>query len=244
MTDSTIGITLLPGIDGTGIFFEPLIHVLPEGIPLSVITYPPNSILSLEGHARFVAEYLPTEDVIVVAESFSGLVGLALLHVRLPAIKGIIFSAAFAEPLHRILIRGLSLIPGIGSMVKELPVPVLDHFLFGNFSNKDLTNLLERGLPKIDAKCLKHRAEIIASGYPRLEEHFDIPCLYLKAARDRLVPHTAASWFAAHFNHFACVEFDAPHCLLQTVPAECAAEIMGFYNVLRDRNPSGIKSKE
>lgn len=243
LSDDTIGIALLPGIDGTGIFFEPLIHVLPEDIPLSVITYPPNRILSLEGHARFVGEHLPKEDVIVVAESFSGLVGLELLHARLPAIKGIIFSAAFAEPLHRTLIRGLSLIPGIGSMFKKLPVPVIDHFLFGNFSSKDLAALLERGLPQIDAKCLEHRADIIARGYPRLDERFDIPCLYLKAARDRLVPHAAASWFAAHFNQFACVEFDAPHCLLQTIPTECAAEIMRFYNVVRDSHLPGI-SKE
>ena len=38
------GILLMPGIDGTGMFFEPLIHVLPQDIPVSVIAYPQNAI--------------------------------------------------------------------------------------------------------------------------------------------------------------------------------------------------------
>lgn len=218
----------MPGIDGTGTFFEPLVHALPPDTPVSVITYPQNTVLSLEDHARFAAKHFPSDNVVVVAESFSGLVGLELLHLRPREVKGIVFSAAFAEPLHRVLIRGLSLIPGIESVVKKLPVSLLGYFLFGPFFNKSLEALLVRCLPLIDAKCLKHRAGIIAHGYPLLNERFDMPCLYLKAARDRVVPPAAASWFAAHFDHFASAVFDAPHCLLQTKPEECSVKIMDF----------------
>lgn len=228
MTAEQIGIVLMPGLDGTGMFFEPLIHVLPPDIPVSVITYPRNTILSLEEHARFIAGHFPTDNVIVIAESFSGLVGLELLHLRPREVKGIIFSTAFAEPLHRKLIHGLSLIPGIESIARKLPVSLLDHLLFGPFSNKDLETLLIRGLPQIDAKCLKHRAGLIAAGYPFLDEQFEMPCLYLQAARDRVVPQKTASWFAAHFYPFECARFDAPHCLLQTRPAECSAKIVDF----------------
>ena len=192
----------MPGIDGTGIFFEPLIHALPQDIPVSVITYPPNAILSLEEHARFVAQHFPTDSVIIVAESFSGLVGLELLHLRPREVKGIVFSAAFAEPLHRTLIHGLSLIPGMETIVSKLPPSLLGRFLFGPFSNKELETLLVRGLPHIDTKCLKNRAGLIAAGYPLLDERFDIPCLYLQATRDQVVPQKAASWFADHFYSF------------------------------------------
>ena len=123
----------MPGIDGTGIFFEPLIDALPPDIPVSVITYPPNAILSLEEHARFITKHFPTDNVIIVAESFSGLVGLELLHLRPREVKGAVFSAAFALPLHRTLIHGLSLVPGMESLVRKLPVPLLEPFPFWPF---------------------------------------------------------------------------------------------------------------
>ena len=231
MVDQT-GIVLMPGIDGTGTFFEPLINVLPPGILVTAITYPPGAVLSLEEHARFVAENLPADNVVIVAESFSGLVGLALLHQRLPAVKGAVFSAAFAGPLHRCLIHALSLVPSIESLVRKLPVPLLEHYLFGPFSNRELKTLLVRGLAEIDGKSLKQRASLTASGYHHLDERFALPCLYLEATRDRVVPPEAVSWFAGHFSHFQHEKFDAPHCLLQTKPAECSVKIIEFMKAL------------
>ncbi len=233
MTPEDIGIVLMPGIDGTGIFFEPLIRALPPNIPVSVITYPPNAMLSLEGHARFVMEHLPAKSVIAVAESFSGLVGLELLHSRPREVRGIVFSAAFARPLHRKLVHGLSLVPGIASTIPKIPVSVIGRILFGPYFDKELASMLNRGIPQIDVRGLKHRADIIVDGYPLLDERFDIPCLYLQATRDRVVPHSAMSWFAAHFDHFECARVDAPHCLLQTRPVECSARIVDFIETLR-----------
>jgi pimeloyl-[acyl-carrier protein] methyl ester esterase len=232
-----IGIVLMPGIDGTGIFFEPLVNALPPDIPVSVITYPPGSTLSLEEHARFVAERFPADNVVIVAESFSGLVGLTLLHQKPQAVKGAVFSAAFAGPLHRHLVRSLSRVPGMESLVTKLPVSLLGHFLFGPFSNKELKALLVRGLSRIDGESLKQRARLTASGYPDIDERFAVPCLYLEAGRDRVVPPRAASWFADHFSHFQHERFDAPHCLLQTKPAECSAKIIEFMETI-------VKSEE
>lgn len=232
MTAGRTGLVLMPGIDGTGIFFEPLVNSLPEDIPVSVITYPPGVVLSLEEHARFVAERFPADGVVIVAESFSGLVGLALLHLGPEAVKGAVFSAAFAGPLHRHLIHLLSCVPGMESLVTKLPVSLLEHFLFGPFSSNELRALLVRGLSEIDGKGLRQRARLTASGYPNPDESFLTPCLYLEAARDRVVPPQAASWFAGHFPHFVHERFDAPHCLLQTKPVECSAKIMEFIETI------------
>lgn len=226
------GIVLMPGIDGTGIFFDPLVKTLPPDIPVSVITYPPGKIMSLDEHAEFVARHFPADNVVIVAESFSGLVGLALLHQKPKGVKGAIFSAAFAGPLHRHGIHGLSLIPGMESLIKKLPVTLFEHFLFGPFANSELRALLVRGLPGIDGKSLKQRARLTASGYPEPDEMFETPCLYLEAAHDRVVPPQAALWFADHFYTFEHARFDAPHCLLQTRPSECSARIVGFIKMV------------
>jgi pimeloyl-[acyl-carrier protein] methyl ester esterase len=147
MTQQKTSVVLMPGIDGAGIFFEPLIHALPLDLPFSVITYPPNVILSLEEHARFAEQHMPPGNVVIVAESFSGLVGLELLHHHPDNVKGAVFSAAFAEPLHERLIHSLSVIPAIELLIRKVPVSLLDQFLFGPFSRTDLKALLARGYP-------------------------------------------------------------------------------------------------
>jgi len=218
----------MPGLDGTGIFFRPLVRVLPPEVSPYVITYPAGGALSLTEYAHFISGQLPEDEVVLIAESFSGLVALTLLHDRPENVRGVVFSATFAEPLHRFLICAASMIPGTPSLLKGLPASLLNHFLFGSYASKTLGSLLRELLPRLSPQILKHRAGLIAAGYPFLNEQFDIPCLYLQAARDRVVPKRAARWFAEHFSSFELARFDAPHCLLQTKPVECAERIMEY----------------
>ncbi len=115
---NTIRLVLMPGLDGTGICFGPLIRALPPDVPRTVITYPDDENLSLKDHADFVAARLTGEDTVLVAESFSGLVALMLLHARPASVKGVIFSAAFAEALYPIMIRTAASIPGGASLAR------------------------------------------------------------------------------------------------------------------------------
>lgn len=228
MLRKNIHLVLMPGIDGTGIFFRPLLRALPPDIAPRVITYPDGGALSLAEHAGFVRELLPRNDVVLVAESFSGLVALMLLHDPPGQVKGVVFSAAFAEPLRRLLIRVATFLPGIPSLVKRLPAALLNHYLFAPRADEMLEELLCDALPRLSPAALTHRAGLVALGYPFPEERFAIPCLYLQAARDRVVPQKAADWFAEHFVNFELARFDAPHCLLQTRPRECADRIVRY----------------
>lgn len=221
-------LVLMPGLDGTGIFFRPIIRSLVSGVSPYVITYPAEERFSLAEYARFVGGQLPEDDVVLVAESFSGLVALMLLHERPVNVRGVVFSATFAEPLHHLFITIASSISITPSMVLRMPASAMNFLLFGPYASKELKELLCETLVRLSPDILKHRAGLIASGYPFLEERFDIPCLYLQASRDRLVPKQAARWFAGHFTSFELARFEAPHCLLQTRPADCAERIMEF----------------
>lgn len=224
----TIRLVLMPGLDGTGICFGPLIHALPPDVPRTVVAYPDDENLSLGDHAGFVAARLTGENTILVAESFSGLVALMLLHERPAGVKGVVFSATFAEPLHPFLIRATGLVPGAASLVKRLPARLLNTFLFHSHACKALEDMLRKSLLKVGPTGLKQRARLIAAGYPFPDDRFAVPCLYLQAAQDRVVPAGAADWFRSRFASFDLVRFDAPHCLLQTIPGESAEEIMAF----------------
>jgi len=60
----------------------------------------------------------------------------------------------------------------------------------------------------------------------------DLPCCYLRASQDRLVPAACSAWFERKFTRCELNEIDGPHFLLQTRPMEAAQAIARFMNGL------------
>jgi pimeloyl-[acyl-carrier protein] methyl ester esterase len=82
-SDSDRTIVLLPGMDGTGALFEPLLGVIPACFSTQIVQYPPDRPLSYEQLLPLVREQVPVDRrLVLVAESFSG--PLALRFVILP----------------------------------------------------------------------------------------------------------------------------------------------------------------
>ena len=55
-----------------------------------------------------------------------------------------------------------------------------------------------------------------------------VPMLYLRANQDRVIPRAAGSTILNLRPDIALEKFDAPHFLLQTEPAACAAAVLEF----------------
>ena len=96
-------IILLPGMDGTGILFRPFLQELADNISdeiaVQVISYPCDQKLSYGELIDYVRSRLPgEEEVILVAESFSGPIGYALAAEQPNMIRAIIFVATFLSP--------------------------------------------------------------------------------------------------------------------------------------------------
>ncbi len=69
---------LLPGLDGTGELFAPFIEAL-GGFETQVVSYPPDRAMSYAEHEAFARAKLPSdEDYVLLAESFSGPVGISI----------------------------------------------------------------------------------------------------------------------------------------------------------------------
>ncbi|MCI5146853.1 MAG: hypothetical protein D3923_15345 [Candidatus Electrothrix sp. AR3] len=72
-------VILLPGMDGTGILFKPLLKEFSEDIDVRALSYPCDTKLSYSQLVEYVRKKLPErEDFILVAESFSGPIGYFL----------------------------------------------------------------------------------------------------------------------------------------------------------------------
>jgi pimeloyl-ACP methyl ester carboxylesterase len=72
-------LVLLPGMDGTGELFAPLIKILPKDLLPLVVAYPPNEQWGYPELLDFIRHQLPEdEDFVVLGESFSGPLALML----------------------------------------------------------------------------------------------------------------------------------------------------------------------
>lgn len=217
---------LLPGLDGTGILFRPLLAALPGDIRPGVITYPADCVLSLPEHARLALRQLPPGKSMLVAESFSGLVALAMLMEAPSRIGGIIFVGAFAEPPRPFLMKFAPAISRFGATLHSAPSFLLRRFCLGTDATPDQLNLLREALASVSPAVLAHRLTLAGKRH-NFKGPFAVPCRYIQASHDLLVPAGAASWFGERFASFRLEIVQGPHFLLQTRPRECAQLIEG-----------------
>lgn len=87
---------LLPGMDGTGRLFAPLLAALPPDIDGEPVAYPPDEPLGYEGLLPLVeAAAARGGDFVVVGESFSGPLALLLAARSPPGLRGVVLCATF-----------------------------------------------------------------------------------------------------------------------------------------------------
>jgi len=214
---------LLPGLDGTGLLFRPLLSALPEQVRAKVVTYPSTAPLDLSELAALVLRQLPAERVVLLAESFSGLVALALLASAAARVRGVIFVGAFAEPPRPLLLRFAPLVSHAGGLVHSIPSFFLRRYCLGAQATASELNALREAIAAVAPAVLAQRLALVARRHSFGTS--DVPAYYMKASADRLVPASCASWFQQKFKPCEVEEVPGPHFLLQANPRDSAAVI-------------------
>lgn len=92
-----ITLVLLPGMDGSGALFAPLVAAFRGRVRTQVIAYPSGQALGYEELAAFVRPLLPAGPYFLLGESFSGPVAIALAASAPPGLAGLILSCTFAR---------------------------------------------------------------------------------------------------------------------------------------------------
>lgn len=185
-------IVFLPGMDGTGISFEPLGKLLPPNVNVKVIQYPTDKLLSFEETVQCALGQLQTdqEDVVVVAESFSGPVAIELVGSGKLKAKCLILCSTFATSPRPILLKFLQYLPLEWLIKFPFPTFVLKHVVEGGKDVAELFNAMwKRVKYQVPSKVLSHRLKIINEIDVRSWlSMLTVPCLYIQAASDRSVP--------------------------------------------------------
>jgi pimeloyl-ACP methyl ester carboxylesterase len=234
-SDATL--ILLPGLDGTGDLFAPFLSALPSRLAICVIDYPQQA-LSLDELVEHVRNRLPEGSIVLLAESFSGLLALTLLSRLQRPVKGVIFCASFATSPRPWLVRIAKRHPIPRLLLLLATDPLLKYSCLGPQASAAQIKLLRETLRKVEPKTISHRLDLIDRFRPPLHKPLHLPCYYLQGSDDRLVPVRAADWFSRNFSPFHLRRLAGPHFLLQANPRNCAATVVSILERLNEAGGS------
>jgi pimeloyl-ACP methyl ester carboxylesterase len=225
---------LLPGLDGTGLIFQPLLAQLPAEIDAQVVHYPTDRPMSFWEHVDSARRQMPTDKpFVLLAESFSGPVALKLLAAAPDNLVGVIFVATFARyPSPFLLDTGRHLPQAL--LLKLFATPLFCRFFcLGNAPAKAV-KLFRQALQSATLSVLSRRLQILAELPPPPDMAFSGPILYIQAGNDRLVPPRAADAMQKLLPQLRIVQLPGPHIILLAQPEQGARLISDFINGVMD----------
>lgn len=221
-------LVLLPGMDGTGDLFGPLLEVLAGSIDAIVVRYPSTTPLAYPALVALAREALPTDrPYVLLGESFSGPTAVMLAAERPRGLVGLVLCASFVSnpvPWFRPLVPLLGLLP---------VQPVLRLFgpnrLFGGRVTPGLRALFLGAAQRVSAPVLRARIrEAMAVDVSSLIALVDVPLMYIRATEDKVVAESAAKRFSRLAPSAKVMKIVAPHGVLQCAPLEAARVIVEF----------------
>lgn len=217
---------LLPGMDGTGELFAPLEIHLDPGIGARVVAFPRDQPRSYD---ELLAELtVPAGPFAIVAESFSGPLGIRLAAAHRDRVRALVLVATF--------VRNPSAIAGwmralLGRRLFKMRPPdvVLRWGLLGMDAGDDDLSALRAALLSVEPDVMAERLrEIVAVDVSEEFAEGTVPVLYIAGGRDRLVGARVMAQMKRLRADMQTEVLDAPHLVLQRRPVEAAQLISAF----------------
>lgn len=225
---ATTTLVLLPGMDGTGRLFGPLLQALPPDLRIEVVSYPGHEFLSYEELESFVQDALPPQGpIVLLGESFSGPLAASLVARLGGRVSGLILCCTFVRNPRPALAVLAPLVKLVSPRLA--PIRLVARLLLGSFTTPVLRALLQDALSRVSPAVLQARlrAVIAVDVFAELAA-VKVPVLYLQATQDALVPSSAARLAQQACPAMKVRAIRGPHCLLQAAPAEAAAVVAAF----------------
>jgi len=219
---------LLPGLDGTGDLFGPLLRECDPELQYQIIRYPAEVHMNYVQLTDFVRARLPAEnDFVLLGESFSGPIAISIAAESNNRLKGLILCCTFASnprPELSALSSLLALFP-----MQLASTSILLKCMLGKFSTSALCLLIQKAIQSIPSQTLRSRLlQVIAVNVEDKIKKIAVPVLYLKAKNDWFVPANASNKIQQLNSNVRIAEVDGPHFLLQANARETAAMINEF----------------
>ncbi len=225
---TTQTLVLLPGLDGTEIFFGPLLAQLPPWIDPVVVTYPANGPNGYDDLMPTVLEAVDKlKEFAILGWSFGGPLALMVAARRPAQVTGVLLCSTFVTPPH----------PGLTPYRSAVTAPVIAtvralrrmRFLIPGWATTELRKAKGMTWRRIKSGVLARRARAALGVDARmLLADCRTPLLYLVSTRDEVIARRNLEEVLAHAPHTKVVEIEGPHLALFTNPVQSAACIANF----------------
>ncbi len=221
-------LVLLPGLDGTEIFFGPLLAQLPPWIDPVVVTYPASGPNAYDDLAPIVLQAVDgLAEFAILGWSFGGPLALMVAAGRPTRVSAVVLCSSFVTPPH----------PGLVRFRFAMTAPVIaavravrrTRLRIPGWASAEMRKAKATTWRRVTARVLAARARaamgvdarrLLAECRPRI--------LYLASTRDEVIPRTSLDEVLAHAPHTEVAEIEGPHLALFTNPVQSAARIAGF----------------
>jgi pimeloyl-ACP methyl ester carboxylesterase len=228
-----VELVLLPGLDGSGVLFRPLLGHLPAHIDPKVVSYPTDQMLGYDELLPRVLSVLPAEKpFVLLGESFSGPLSLVAAAKGIPNLIGVILCATFVRNPLWLRPRWLQYL--------TRPLVFRPYPLFARLKARlyecnatDLVALKSEALRDVRAEVIAHRVRSLLNVDVRRElVTCPVPILYLHGDRDLVVPGQNMKEIVRLRPSVNVAHIRSPHMLLQTQPTAGAHAIATFIESL------------
>jgi len=221
---------LLPGLDGSGRLFAPLLAAGPRGFDPRVVPLPADAPRSYDEYLEALRPALPRRgDWALLAESFSGPLAVRLAAERPRGLVALVLVATF---LHRPLQPWLApLAPLVGAPLFALPLlaPTVRLLLAGAGAPDAVVEEIRQATAAVPAAVLARRAkEALAVDVRAALAATEVPLLYLGPAGDRLIRTDVEEDVLSARPDAVTAILDGPHTILQVRPQACLARLEPF----------------
>lgn len=217
---------LLPGLDGSGRLFAPLLRAEPRDLAAEVVSFPSDRALGYDDLAAVVRQRLPRGRFALVAESFSGPIAVRIAAERPPGLVALVLAATFLhDPVNPILhsIRGLA---GARLFGLGMAAPVVRHFMAGPDAPRAVVDEVQAAVAAVSPAVLVHRAaESLRVDVREDFARVRAPVLWIAPTRDRLLRTSAVDEALEIRPDLEVARIEAPHMVLQRCPHASLARI-------------------
>lgn len=244
-SESTLRLILLPGLDGAGLAFGPLLQLLPSSIRPTVVTYPRDRMMGYQELLPMVMGMLPSEPFVLLGESFSSPLSIMIAAARPRGLRGLILSSAFARNPLWLAPNWLSYLARPAIFRLYNPYVRLKVWRRGRGPASAARLAAISGL-KPEVVANRARSALRVNVMQQLS-NCQVPVLNIRGDRDRLVHRRNLEEMAACLPSMRVARFDGRHCVLRSKPELAAAAIVEFLNVQcgvasADAGPGSIRS--
>ena len=225
----SISLVLLPGLDGTGKLFDPLIRHLPKWIKPVVISYPKDRVYGYQDLMKIVNKALPEDiDFILLGESFSGPISIMIASQKPKRLIGLILCATFAKNPFRFLPSWASYF-SVSPIYLLWPSTIKVRAILSKGKYENIVQMALKAIKSVKPEVISARVKAIFNVNVESElMKINVPILYLRSLKDYLIKKHNIEAIKRLKKDIEVIDVDTQHFLLQLEPEKSADEITKF----------------